>query len=362
MTKRTKKWLWRALGAFAILLIIAIIVVHTYLAAWLLDYVNNTLANIPGYTGKGESLNIDLYRGAYRINNLVINKKEGTIPTPFVAIDHADLSLQWSALFDGRIVSNIELEHPVINFAVNKGATQAGTEADWTKPIKDLMPIDINRVAFENGKITYQDFSSNPKVDIFIDHMSGEISNLRNVEDKDHPLPSKIDVAGDSIGKGTLKIHGTLNILKPVPDMNILMSLENVDLPALNTYSEAYASFAFKSGKFNLYSHLVAKESQIDGFVKPMLQNLSVDVLKHENPAQVVWDTIVAGVMKLFTNPSKDQFATEIPLTGNLKNPSTNIWVTLTGIFSNAFVQAMQQGFSATGEKGVLPPPESKQQ
>src|SRR6202042_1479686 len=134
------------------------------------------------------------------------------------------------------------------------------------------------------------------------------------VEDKDHPLPSEIDIKGDSIGGGTLKIHGKLNILKPVPDMNLLLALEKVDLTALNNYSEAYASFDFKKGNFDLYSHLVVKDSQVDGYVKPMLTGLSISVLEHKNPVQVAWTAVVDAVITLFTNPTKDQFATEVPL------------------------------------------------
>jgi hypothetical protein len=44
--------------------------------------------------------------------------------------------------------------------------------------------------------------------------------------------------------------------------------------------------------------------------------------------------------MEIFTNQSKDQFATQIELEGNLNNPETNFWSTLGGIFKNAFVKA----------------------
>jgi hypothetical protein len=350
---------WRIAAACAAVLIIAIVVVHIYLASWVVGYVNGVLAgDLNGYTGSIQSVGIDLYRGSYRANHLVIEKKEGAIPVPFVAIEGVDFSIQWSALFHGRIVSDIVLVRPVVNFAVTKTATQDGTGVDWTRPIKDLMPIDINRVRFVNGSITYQDFDARPQVNVYIRDMSGEVQNLRNVVEADQPLPSSLDIKGSSLGNGALKIHGRMNILKEVPDMNLLLALENADLTAFNNFSEAYAAFDFKSGDFSLYSQLIVKDGQVHGYVKPIAAHLSVDVLKTANPVQVAWDTAVAAILKVFTNPTKDQFATRADLEGNLNDKiSANIWTTLGGIVRNAFIQSMSHGFDETGDKDLLNPP-----
>lgn len=354
---RSRKW-HIIIGCIALLLIGLLIGARLYLSVWLLDYVNNVLSHINGYQGSVESINIDLYRSAYRINKLVINKVDGKIPTPFVAIDKTDFSLQWGSLLHGRIVSDATLTHPVINFAVNKSASQTGENVDWTKPIKDLMPIDINHVHFDDGSITYQDFSSTPQVNIYIRHMEGEVKNLRNVKDKDHPLPSTLEVKGSSIGNGDLKIKGRMNILKEVPDMNLLLALENVNLPALNNYSEAYGAFNFNSGKFNLYSKIIEKDGHISGYVKPMVTDLSVDVFKTANPLEVVWSTIVAATLKVFTNLPRDQFATKVELEGNAGNIDANTWSALGGIFRNAFISAMTKGFDQTDNKEIAKPTE----
>lgn len=347
----------RILLGMATVLIVTVVVLRLYLSVWLLDYVNNVLAHIDGYQGSVESINIDLYRGAYRINKLVLNKLNGHIPTPFVAIDVTDFSLQWMPLLHGRIVSSLKLVHPVINFAVNKSASQTGENVDWTKPIKDLMPIDINRVYLDNGAITYQDFSSTPNVDIFIHHMQGEVQNLRNVEDPANPLPSTLEIRGSSIGSGNLGITGRMNILTKMPNMNLLISLKDVNLPALNDYTNAYAAFDFKSGNFTVFSQLVTKDGEVSGYVKPLVTNLSVDILKSGNPLQIAWSSVVAVVLKVFTNISKDQFATRVDLQGKAGNIGTSIWPAIGGIFYNAFIEAMSKGFDQTENKNLTQPP-----
>src|SRR5688572_11298709 len=93
--------------AVFITLLLAIAGARIYLDVWMLQYVNRVLNNIKGYQGSVEDISVDLYRGAYRIDNLKLYKKNGNIPTPFIDIKQADLSIQWGALFHGRIVSDV---------------------------------------------------------------------------------------------------------------------------------------------------------------------------------------------------------------------------------------------------------------
>lgn len=343
---RSRKW-YITIGILVVL-IGALVAARLYLNVWLTDYVNRVLNNIKGYQGSVASIDIALYRGAYRIHDLKLFKKTGDIPTPFIDIETTDLSIQWSALLHGRIVSDIELDKPVLNFAVGKsGQTeQTGAGVDWNKPIRDLMPIDINLVTFRRGKLSYQDFSTNPKVNVYINNMNGELRNLRNVEDKNQALPSTMIVRGDSIGGGKLDIKGKLNILRPVPDMDMDLKLEHVDLKALTDYSNAYASVDIRGGTLNAYSEFTIKNNHVSGYVKPLATNVQlIDLRKSTNPIRLAWEVLVATVVEIFTNQRKDQFATKIELSGNIDDIDTDSWSTVAGIIRNAFIQSFKKGF-----------------
>ncbi len=340
------------MGTLLVLFIGGLIAARLYLNVWLPRYVNHVLNNIKGYEGSVEGIDIALYRGAYVIHNLKLFKTTGKIPVPFIDVEKADLSIEWGALFHGRIVSNLDLEKPVINFAVDKSGktTQTGANVDWTKPIKDLAPVDINIVNFHNGKLTYQDFSATPKVNIYIHNMAGEVRNLRNVVEKSEPLPSTILVHGDSIGHGALNIKGRMNILKEVPDMDLDAKLENVNLTALSDYSNAYASVDIRGGKLSVYSEIKVKDNHVSGYVKPIASDISlIDLRKETNPLKLAWESVVAVVVDIFTNRSHDQFATRIPLNGNLDSIKTNTWTAIGGIIRNAFVQALSKGLDPSG-------------
>lgn len=312
-----------------------------YLPYYVTDFVNKTINDIPGYSGSVRDVDIALFRGAYVIHDLKLNRKVKDIPTPFLDFKKSDLSLQWGALFRGEIVGDVTLYEPTINFATGRSGatTQTGAETDWTVPIKELMPLDINLVQINDGTIAYKDFSTKPEVDLSIYNLNARVTNLRNVEDKNAALPSDLHATGTSIGKGNLRIDGSLNILKRIPDMDIQAELESVNLPAMNSYVRAYAGVDFNSGNLNIYSDLNVKDGQVSGFVKPLATN--VDMIDHtDDDISILWESIVSVVMEIFTNQSKDQFATQVQLEGNLDNPETDFWSTLRGIIHNAFVKA----------------------
>ncbi|HEU4838591.1 MAG TPA: DUF748 domain-containing protein [Micavibrio sp.] len=336
-----RKHLWRKIGlGFAIILIAALIGARLYLPVWATDYVNRTLENIPGYTGSISDVDIHLYRGAYTIHDLKLFKKTRGIPVPFLDFKSSDLSIQWAALFDGRVVGDVTLYSPTINFATGKtGATQTGVETDWTKPIKDLMPLDINFVEIHDGKIAYKDFSTKPEVDLSIYNMEARVTNLRNVEKANAALPSTLTATGTSIGKGKLDVTGKMNILKRIPDFALKSKLESINLPAINSYARAFAGIDFNTGNLNIYSDLTVKDGLVSGYVKPLATDIDL-IGKKEEGISVLWESVVSVVMEIFTNQREDQFATQIELEGNLNDPDTNFWSTLGGIFKNAFVKA----------------------
>lgn len=328
---------------FSVLVIL--VVGRIYLPYWAKDYVNTTLNNIDGYRGSVEGISIALYRGAYVIHDLKLYKIDKGIPSPFLDFARADLSIQWGALFKGRIVGDVTLDRPTINFAKSSSgqSAQTGVETDWTRPIKELMPLDINFVEINNGKIAYQDFSTEPNVDVYIDKMHARATNLRNINDRSEALPSDLTVRGSSIGGGNLQLDGKLNILKQIPDFDIAGKLESIDLPAMNNYARPFAGIDFEKGRLDIYTELAVKNGAISGYVKPLATEVYIIDPEPDSAIKFIWEVFVAAVADIFTNSAQDQFATQIVIEGQLDSPETNIWRTIGAIFRNAFVQAFSR-------------------
>lgn len=340
----SKKWI-------IILSIVAVLVaVRLALPGIVKNYVNKTLNEIEGYSGHIEDVDIHLLRGAYLIKELKLVQTGDSIPIPFLDIERIDLSIHWGALLKGRVVGEVVMDRPLVNFALaedesGEKVSQDGTEADWTEALDDLIPIQVNRFEINNGKISFKDFSSEPQVDVFIDNLNLLATNLSTVEDKSKKLPAHLEATGTSLGGGQLNIVAELNILKEIPDMDLDLKFEEVDVTALNDFARAYAKVDVEDGTFNLYSEIAIDNAEVSGYVKPIFENLKIIDWKNEETGFLnkIWQTIVGGVVEIFENQRKDQFATKVPLSGNLNELETATWPSIWNIFRNAFIEAFNK-------------------
>jgi len=350
-----KRWSLFGVG-FLTLMVIALIGLRLYLPIWLKDKLNEELSNMNGYRGKIQDVEVHLYRGAYSIHALEIKKLNSGIPVPFLTVEIIDFSIDWKSLLHGRVVSKIYTEKAVINFAVNPQGTQSqdGTEVDWTAQLKKLMPIDINEAVIHDSKVFYRNFSTSPQVNLSIYHLNGTITNIRNVVDKNNPMPSSVHFTGNSIGDGKLQFNGNMNILSVMPEIAFMLKLEKVNLPALNNYFQAFAFIDVKKGDFDLYSEMSIHKGIVRGYAKPIASHISlIDLHKESNPVKLLWEGLVSVVIEIFTNHHSDQFATRIPITGDLNDVQTGTWSAIVGIVKNAFIQGLKKGVD--GDLKIVP-------
>lgn len=339
-----------------VVLVVLLVAFRLALPYMVTRYVNKVLAELDGYRGEIYDVDIHLIRGAYQIDSLKVFKIDGNTEIPFIDIPLMDLSVEWNALFKGKIVGEIKFDQPVLNFISGKktegegDSEQTGEDVDWTEPIKKLMPLQINRLSIEQGKVVFYDFTTKPNVDLSLDNVHLVAENLNNAKEQNDLLPSKVFMRATSIGGGNLEMTMRINVLKEVPDLDMDMKFENVNLTALNDFFEAYAKVDVEKGSFNLYSEVAVKEGNINGYVKPLLNNLKVVDWKEdkEKPIKLVWESIVGVVAEVFENQPENQFATRVPLKGNIANIESSFWPALWNIFRNAFVEAFARNTDDT--------------
>jgi hypothetical protein len=339
MAEKRKIWRYVLLGS-VIFLVVGLIGARIYLPYWVTDYVNREIDALDGYSGSISDVDIHLWRGAYQIHDIKILKDNSDIPVPFVAIKTADLSVQWSALFDGAIVAEIDLYDADLNFAVDKrgGDMQTGEGAAWSRLVDALSPLDINRFTVHSGKLAFKDFSADPPADIFVHNINLNVENLEDVKDKHNLLPSPVRLTGTSIGGGKVHAEGDMNILKDVPDFDFDVKLEGAALPAINNYARSIAAVDFEAGRIDIYIEAAARDGQVSGYVKPILTDVSMVSLERDGgPLSVLWQSIVSVFTEIFKNHPEDQFATRVELAGNINNPKTDTWSGIVNIFRNTF-------------------------
>ncbi len=333
--------------AIILTIVAALIIFRLMLPTIVKNYVNKVLADLKGYHGHVEDIDIWLIRGAYVIKDMKIDKTGGKVPVPFVYAKSIDLSVEWRALLDGGIRAKVIFDQPLLNFVAGptKETTQTGVETDWTESLKKLLPIDINRFEIHEGKVKYSDFYASPKVDIFINKLELVATNLSNLVDEDEKLPSDVTVSGSSIGGGKLSIVGKMNVLKKMPDVSIDFKFNDINLVALNDFATAYGKFDFEKGTLSILSELTLYDGKLEGYVKPIIEK--VDVLDWQddgNFVQTLWQAAIGATFQIFKNHPKDRFATKIPIQGDLNEKvQINVIISAVRVLRNGFVEAYKK-------------------
>jgi len=340
----TKKPFYKKRGyqiLFALLLVL--IAFRLYLPTLVKNYVNKVLADLPGYYGHVEDIDIALIRGAYVINELYLNKVEAETQIPFINLPKTDISIEWKSLLKGEIVSEIILAEPTVNFVQEEQeGEEAATGDDWSEALTDLVPIKINRLEMHDGKFSYIVAGSEPAINLEIRSLELVADNLRNVEAEPQTLPSPMKLTGSSIGNGNLTIEGSLNLIREIPDADLSLALEGVDMTALNDFSSHYANLDFEKGRFDLYSEIAIADGFLTGYIKPMLVDSEL-IGPEDKFVEKLWEGFVGFFKFALKNQGTNTLASKVPLEGDLNNLESSTWTTITNVIKNGWIQAFTQ-------------------
>jgi hypothetical protein len=171
-TSATKALIWlRSLSIFSKVLlglIVTLFIFRLFLPGLVKNYVNRKLNELPGYNGHVNDIDIHLYRGAYVIRGLFLKKTTDPPKYPFLTIAQADLSIEWRALFHGRLVGEVIMDRPVLNILATEDLDKEPSKDTWTETLKALIPFTINRLQMDNGRFAYLDLGKKPATNLYI--------------------------------------------------------------------------------------------------------------------------------------------------------------------------------------------------
>ena len=330
-------------------IVIVLIIFRLLLPAILLNYCNKSLSKMHGYYGHVQNIDVALYRGAYQVKEMYINKEDSSTKkqTPFFNVKMLDISLQWKALFHGRLVGELIFNSPKLIFTKDKTEI-SDVKKDTTSfktVLKDFMPLKINRFEVNDGSIHYVDAGAKPAVDIFLQQARILAKNLTNVENNKIALPSTV-TANATIYEGTLSLNMKMNPLAEKTAFDLKAEIKNVNLARLNNFLKAYGGFDVNKGNFGLYTEFAAKDGKYIGYVKPFIKDLKVlgPQDSGDNILQKAWEAVVGGAAGVLKNHKKQQVATKVPIEGEFGKTTTGVWDAIWELLRNAFIQALMPG------------------
>ncbi|GAB3464925.1 DUF748 domain-containing protein [Azotobacter salinestris] len=344
------------LGGLALFLL----ALHLALPSLVRDYLNDRLATMGDYRGQLDRVELAWWRGAYRIEGLKIVKQEGRIPVPFLEAPGIDLAVSWHALWHERtVVARAVFEQPQLNFVDgdSREDSQSGEGVDWREQLERLLPITLNEVRIEDGRLAFRNFEADPPVNLQATAVNATLHNLTNVGGAGQGRAARLEATAQVLGQAPLETSARFDPFDEWRDFEWRLRITGIELRRLNAFSRAYGRFDFNAGRGDLVLEVEADDFRLDGYVKPLLKDVDVfdwqqDVEKEEKGfLRGLWEALVGGGQTALKNQRKDQFATRIELSGTLEQQDISPLQAFVAILRNAFVQAFTPRFERALEE-----------
>lgn len=264
-------WLW---GIFLTLFIIRMI-----LPFILLHAINWALANKLGtYDGHIQDFDLNLYRGAYKLQNLEI-KKKNTQLDPILSAEEIDLSLAWRTLLNKKISADVKVSKLIVRLMdSNKDEKkQIGTdEKGWQDALDVIIPISVESFKINNSAFYFTNNDLKVPLPFKIENIDGHAEDLQSHSNKFTNSLSPFYLSGYVQGHAELKIFGKIDILAKLPRLQAHFSLVNFHPKMVNQLLLAYVPLDLTSGEISFYGEVALAKGEIDGYVNLFLHNVDV--------------------------------------------------------------------------------------
>tara|TARA_Y100000748_G_scaffold294918_1_gene286105 strand:- start:701 stop:1777 length:1077 start_codon:yes stop_codon:yes gene_type:complete len=349
MTRRSKIG-WSLLVLLALLLL----AVHLLLPYIIKDIMNRKMADMGDYRGHVEDVDIVLWRGAYRLNQLNIVKIDGEQQVPFVRLPRTDIKMRLRPFWEhGAIVAEVDLYSPQLNFVDgdSEEQKQSGQGVDWRDKLQGLIPVQLDRVAIIDGEVAFRNFHSEPPVNLYVNQLQLTAHNLTNADQRDGGRDADLEGEGLLLAHAPLRFSSRFDPLGDWQNADFRLRLTDVELTRLNDFATAYGRFDFNAGTGDLVLEAEIRDGQVQGYIKPLLRGVDIFDMQQDlrNPDKSVirglWEAVVGGGQQLLQNQRADQFATRVDLSGTVKSPDVSPWQAFFNILRNAFVEAFTSRF-----------------
>jgi hypothetical protein len=344
----------------ALVLVVAAVVFRIMLPGIVLDYVNQTLAGMEDYRGQVRDIRMHLWRGAYEIIDVNLERTGGKVPVPFIHVDRIDLSVQWSEIINLALVGEMTLYRPSLNFVKGptKETSQTTMTPTWMDITKELFPFSINEFDVVDGTVHYRDFHSEPKIDVFLDRVYMRAANLTNSRSVSRGKFATIEIYNKPAEDDpSFRTFVELDTFAKSPSFSLRFSLKGLELTRMNDFFRAYGNFDVESGTFSLYSEIEATEGNYKGYAKPFFKNLKVVDWKKDKKSmlRLAWEAVVGAAASVLENRPTKRIATIVPIEGNFKDKDIDYWRAIGNLLRNAFIEAIKprfEGITTDGKPG----------
>ncbi len=252
----------------------------------------------------------------------------------------------------------VVFEQPKLNFVDGgeRGESQTGDGVDWRDQLEALLPITLNEIRVVDGQLSFRNFTAEPPVHVYASAVDASLYNLTNSADAKGERVATFEGTAKLFNQAPMEARAHFDPFTDWENFQVSLRMTDLDLTKLNDFSNAYGSFDFAKGSGDLVLEVEAKDSQLGGYIKPLLHNVEVFNFRQDIEAEDkgffrgLWEAVVGGTEEVLQNQRKDQFATRIELSGSTRSADVSPFQAFIAILRNAFVQAFTARFERSLE------------
>lgn len=265
--KRVPQWLLVVVGV--------LVVVRIFLPSVCLWTINRALDSKLGvYKGHIEDFDLSLYRGAYQIEGLRIEKREGQTP-PILEVKEIDLSLAWRAVLKKNISADVTITEMKVKIADAESTEKKQTGAEeptknWESVGTVLVPISIETLILNDSAVYFTNNNLKTPVPVALEKINLEAKDLRS-----RPSAKMSPIKGTALLQGHADIwtEGSLDLLAEDLRLDLDFKIEKFRPQSLNQTLRLYVPVDITHGEASLYGEVAAQNGRVEGYGKLFLRD-----------------------------------------------------------------------------------------
>lgn len=229
---------------------------------------------------------------------------------------------------------------------VQQAAKKATNRSDLT--------LKLEKLVLNDSDLGYVNRAKTPGYRAYISGANLTVTNLSN-QFVNGPATAKL--TGKFMGSGPTRAVAHFRPDDKGADLDLDGAIENTDMTRMNDILRSYGKFDVVAGKFSFYTELKVQNGRIDGYVKPLFQDMDVYDKNQDKDKPLLkkaYEAVVGGVAKLLQNKKRDEVATVADISGPVENPKSSTWQVIGKLLENAFIKAILPGFDRTAAAAGL--------
>lgn len=304
---------------------------------------------IPAVHGEVKVAGLDIVRFAPVLQAYGIGVRRGTLGSARASLEYGP-GAKWLRVAQAEL-RELDGDY-LMSDPGQKQALKETAKTAATQKREDQLEVRVDHLTVVSGTVGFHNRTTQPDYRVFVSDMR---LDLRNYSNEFRNGPGVVRLQGKFMGQGRMVARAQFRPAQQGPDFNIDVAIEDTPMPDLNPLFRAYGKLDVAAGSFSFYSEMTVKNGRMQGYVKPLFQQVDVystEQDKEKDLFQKMYEGLAGAVGKLLENRKREEVATRTEVAGPLQNPKADTWEALTFLVRNAFVESILPGFEQAYSPG----------